>query len=162
MRLDPSAIRAWRSLVPEERRLAADAFLREPPPELLASALAAIVRARHMRPQAVRAMAPEERAAALAAVRDPGEPLAGSLLVALHLAERRPLLGAFLDRLGLPHDDGVMADETGGPLEATRVEEAARELVSRFPSEQVRTYFSVLLLQDPERWAPLRVVESWP
>jgi hypothetical protein len=162
MRLETTATRVWRSLTGDERRLAAAAFLKEPAPELMAPALAAIVRARHLRPQAVRAMAPEEQAKALASIRDPGESLAGSLLVALHLAERRPLLADFLDRLGLPHEDGVMKDEAEAvALDPSRVEDAARQLLDRFPREHVATYFSVLLLQDPERWAALRAAEGW-
>ena len=92
MRFESTASRIWRKLPREERRLAATVFLREPIPELYASALAALVRARHLRPQVARAMAPDEQAGALSGILDPGEPLAGSLLVALHLGERRPLL----------------------------------------------------------------------
>ncbi len=161
MRFEPTASRIWRRLAREERRQAAVAFLREPVPELYASALAAIVRARHVRPQVARAMSSEQQASALAGILDPGEPLAGSLLVALHLAERRPLLAAFLDSLGVPHESGVMKEEAEGQgLEAAAVERAARELVSSFPPEHVELYFGVLLLQDPERWAPLRALSD--
>lgn len=162
MRFEPTASRIWKSLAREDRRLAATAFLREPIPELYASALGAIVRQRRMRPQAARAMALEEQAAALAGILDPGEPLAGSLLVALHLAERRPMLGAFLDSLGLPHENGVMKEEADATArDAARIEEAARQLAERFPREQVATYFNVLLLQDPERWASLEKTDEW-
>ncbi|HET7292638.1 MAG TPA: hypothetical protein VFM88_09445 [Vicinamibacteria bacterium] len=161
MRFEPTASRLWKRLPREERRLAAAAFLHEPVPELLASALSAIVRARHVRPQVARAMAPEEQAAALAGILDPGEALAGSLLVALHLGERRPLLAAFLDGLGLPHEDGVMKEEAEArTLEAAFVERTARELTGRFPAEQVELYFNVLLLQDPERWEPIRALSG--
>lgn len=154
---EATASRVWKKLPRAERRLAAAAFLREPVPELLASVLAAIVRTRHVRPQVARAMVPEEQATALAGILDPGETLAGSLLVALHLAERRPLLAAFLDALGIPHENGVMKD--GGEDQApdpARVEQAARELEGRFPAAEVELYFNVLLLQDSERWGALR------
>ncbi len=159
MGFEPSASRVWRKLPREERLLAAAAFLRDPIPALHATALAAIVRARRLRPQVARAMAPDEQAGALSGILDPGEPLAGSLLVALHLGERRPLLASFLDALGVPHEDGVMKEEAEGlPLEAAKVEQAARELKTRFPAEQVALYFNVLLLQDPERWAALEAM----
>jgi hypothetical protein len=159
MRFEPTASRVWKKLPREERRLAATTFLREPPPELYATALAAIVRARRVRPQVARAMSPDEQAGALSGILDPGEPLAGSLLVALHLGERRPLLAAFLDSLGVPHENGVMKDEAEGQvLEATTIDRAARELAARFPGEQVALYFNVLLLQDPERWAALQAL----
>ena len=159
MRFEPSASRVWKKLPREERRLAAAAFLRDPNPALHATALAAIVRARRLRPQVARAMAPDAQAGALSGILDPGEPLAGSLLVALHLGERRPLLAAFLDAIGVPHEDGVMKEEAEGrPLEAATVEQAAREVKTRFPAEQVALYFNVLLLQDPERWAALEAM----
>jgi len=162
MRFEPTASRIWRGLPREERRQAAAAFMKEPIPELYASALGAIVRQRRMRPQAARAMPLEEQAAALAGILDPGEPLAGSLLVALHLAERRPLLAAFLDSLGLPHEDGVMKEEAEAvALDPARVDGAARQLAERFPREQVATYFNVLLLQDPERWSALEPTADW-
>jgi hypothetical protein len=159
MRFEPTASRVWKKLPREERRLAAAAFLREPPPELYATALAAIVRARRVRPQVARAMSPDEQAGALSGILDPGEPLAGSLLVALHLGERRPLLAAFLDSLGVPHENGIMKEEAEGHvLEAATLDRAARELAARFPAEQVALYFNVLLLQDPERWAALQAL----
>lgn len=162
MRFETSAGRIWRALSRDERRLAAAAFMREPIPELYPAALGAIVRQRKMRPQAARAMSVEEQAAAVASVLDPGEPLAGALLVALHLAERRPLLAAFLESLGLPHEDGVMKEEAdAATLDAARVEAAARALAERFPREQVACYFNVLLLQDPERWSALEAAAGW-
>ncbi len=162
MRFERTAGRIWKALSRDERRQAAAAFLEDPIPELYATALGAIARARHMRPQAARAMPPAEQAAALAGILDPGEPLAGSLLVGLHLSERRPLLGAFLEALGLPHEDGVMKDDADATaLDPARVEAAARDLAERFPKQQVATYFNVLLLQDPERWTALEATQGW-
>jgi hypothetical protein len=126
-------------------------------------ALGAIVRARRMRPQAARTLAPEAQARILATVLDPGETLAASLLVALHLAERRPLLAAFLDALGVPHEDGIVKDEAEGPaVEASRVREGVHAL-SAFPAPQVETYLNTLWLQDRERWAAIpEVLEPTP
>jgi len=89
-------------------------------------------------------------------VLDPGESLAQGLLVALHLAERRPLLGAFLDALGLVHEDGVLDDESDDGA-AVSVEQArrARAALEGYPEAQVEVYLNTLWLQDPERWAAL-------
>ena len=38
----------------------------------------------------------------------PDDSLATSLLLALHLGRRQPLLSAFLDRMGIPHDEGMI------------------------------------------------------
>jgi hypothetical protein len=161
MAFHSTATRLWKHLPPEERRLAASAFFREPSPDLAGSALDALVKARHLRPQAARALAPDAQARILASVHDPGEPLAQGLLIALHLGERRPLLIAFLDALGLPHENGVLSEEKddGAPLPEDRVR-AARHALASFPPAQVETYFNTLWLQDPARWASLASPET--
>jgi hypothetical protein len=159
MAFHPTAIRLWKHLPPEERLAAATAFFAEPPPELAGTALGALVKARHLRPQAARALAPDAQARILATVLDPGEPLAHGLLVSFHLAQRRPLLGAFLDALSLPHEDGVLKEETepAPPVDVEKARSAVAALVS-FPAGQVRTYLNTLWLQDPERWGALEAV----
>lgn len=160
----PTATRIWKHLPPEERLLAATAFFAEPPPELAGAALGALVKARHLRPQAARSLAPDAQARILATVLDPGEPLSQGLLVSLHLTHRRPLLGAFLDALGLPHEDGVLKEEAD-PAAAMTVEKAkaAAAALASYPAGDVRTYLNTLWLQDPERWAALEAaVEETP
>jgi hypothetical protein len=159
MALHLSATRLWKSLPADERMAASTAFFAEPPPELAGTALGVLARARHMRPQAARALPPEAQARILATVLDPGEPLAQGLLVSLHLGHRRPLLGAFLDALGLPHEDGVLKDEADaeGPVTVEKAM-AAVAAVGAFPAAQVRTYLNTLWLQDPERWGAVEEV----
>jgi hypothetical protein len=163
MTFHETATRLWKSLPPAERLLAATAFFRDPSPELVPEALKALVTARHMRPQAARALPPDTQARVLATVLNPGESVAQGLLVDLHLAERRPLLAAFLDALGLPHDNGILAEEaeSGGPVSPEAARTAVAALAS-FPPEQVRTYLNTLWLQDEERWGALAEVEGEP
>ena len=162
MPLQPTASRLWKHLSSEDRLAATNAFFKEPSPEVVGMALGAIVRARHMRPQAARALAPEAQARILATVLDPGEALSASLLVALHLAERRPLLGAFLDALGLPHENGVLKEEgEAAPLDEPHVRKGLAAL-GAFPPTHVETYLNTLWLQDPERWAVLAVLSERP
>jgi hypothetical protein len=160
MPFQPTSVRLWKHLAAEDRLAAASAFFHEPSPEVLGMALGAIVKARHMRPQAARALAPDAQARILAGVLDPGESLAIALLVALHLAGRRPLLVAFLDALGLPHEDGLLKEEG----ETTPTEPQVRKgltALAAFPRPQVEAYLNTLWLQDPEKWAVLpKVVEA--
>lgn len=160
MSFESSATRLWKRLTREERLAAATAFWEETPPELVGSALGAIVSARHLRPQVARTMSPEARAQALAGILEPGETVAASLLVALHLAARRPMLSAFLDALGLPHENGVLKDEAEGgkPPTVETIREAARRLLASFPNAEVAIYLNTLWLQDPDRWAALAEV----
>jgi hypothetical protein len=158
-----TATRLWKRLTPQERLTAAEHFWKEPPPEMAGSALGALVKARRMRPQAARALADDAKARALALILDPGEPLAFSLLVALHLGTRRPLLGAFLDALGLPHEDGVLKDEAGSAPAPTdeQARAAITTLVSRFAVGEIETYLNTLWLQDPDHWRALEHGPEW-
>jgi hypothetical protein len=162
MALHTTATRLWKHLPPEERLAAASAFFAEPPAELAGAALGALVKARHLRPQAARALPAEAQARILATVLGPGEPLAQGLLVSLHLAHRRPLLRAFLDALGLVHEDGVLKeeDDSGAPVAVQKAKAAVAALAS-FPSAEVRTYLNTLWLQDAERWAALEGADDW-
>jgi hypothetical protein len=161
MAFHTTGTRLWKHLPPEERLAAATAFFAEPAPELAGTALGALVKARNLRPQAARALSPDARARILATVLDPGEPLAQGLLVSLHLGHRRPLLGAFLDALSLPHDDGVLKEEAepAAPVSTEKAKVAVAALAS-FPPTQVQTYLNTLWLQDPERWGALEAVEG--
>jgi hypothetical protein len=157
MHFEPTASRLWKRMSREERNAAATAFWSETPPEVSGLALSAVVQARHLRPQVARALPPEEQARALASVLNVGEPVAASLLVALHLGERRPMLATFLDAAGLPHENGVLKDDDDG---AAVSEDAARKGVEALRAaghgaERIRTYLNTLWLQDPERWKAL-------
>jgi len=155
MAFHPTATRLWKHLPQEERLAAATAFFAELPPELAGTAIGALAKARHLRPQAARALAPDAQARILATVLDPGEPLAQGLLVSLHLGERRPLLRAFLDALSLPHEDGVLKEEGEAAPVTPEQARAGVAALSSFPAGQVRTYLNTLSLQDPERWGAL-------
>jgi len=162
MAFQSTATRLWKHLPLEERLAAAGAFFAEPPPELSGAAVGALVKARHLRPQAARSLSPEAQSRILATVLDPGEPLAQGLLVSLHLSHRRPLLGAFLDALGLPHEDGVLKEEgDSAPPVAVEAARKAVAALASFPAAEVRTYLNTLWLQDPERWAMLEGADDW-
>lgn len=163
MPFQTTATRLWKSLTPDERLRASAAFFAEPPPELAGTAVGALVKARHLRPQAARSLPPDAQARILATVLDPGEPLAQGLLVGLHLAERRPLLGAFLDALRLPHEDGILKEEAdAAPPVDEAVARAALRALASFSPDEVRTYLNTLWLQDPERWQALETLYSAP
>ncbi|HET8648179.1 MAG TPA: hypothetical protein VFO85_21965 [Vicinamibacteria bacterium] len=161
--MEQTATRLWKRLGREERLAAARHFFAQPPSELLGSAVAALVKARHLRPQVARALPPDEQARALAAVADPGESLAAGLVVALHLGERRGLLKAFLDAAGLPHEEGLLTEaDDGAPLAEDRARAGVAALRAAFPREQVDVYLNALWLQDPDRWRVLERSGDWP
>jgi hypothetical protein len=163
MSLESTSVRIWKRLSPADRLAAATALWAQPPHEAQGAALGVIVNARRMRPQAARALKPEEQARILASVLDPGEAVSSALLVALHMAARRPLLVAFLDAVGLPHEDGVLTEEADAlpPLGEEKTREGVLALKASFPVDQVLTYVNVLWLQDPERWQALEKSPEW-
>ncbi len=161
--METTATRLWKRLSREERTAAARRFFQEPPQEVLGSALGAIVKVRKVRPQVARTLPPEEQAKALAALSDPGEPLAASLLVALHLGERRAMLATFLDAVGLPHEEGLLKDDEDGnaPLAEEEARQGVTALIANFPRPWVELYLNVLFMQDPIRWATLEKSRDW-
>ena len=156
MPFDMSAARIWRRLGRDERVAAARHFWNDPASEAVGLADAAIIKVLHVRPQAVRTLGAERKTSALASVTDPNELLAASLLVALHLGERRALLAAFLDATGLPHDDGLLAEDASAqPVPEETARRGVAAVLAAFPPEQVRTYLNTLWLQDHDRWEAL-------
>jgi hypothetical protein len=154
--LDLSAGRIWRRLTREERLAAARQFWADPASEATPHAHAAIVKVLHVRPQAVRTVPAERKAAALASVAEPSELLAASLLVALHLGLRRALLATFLDAVGLAHDQGLLAEDGAGePVSEDAARRGVEALLAAYPPDHVRTYLNTLYLQDHDRWQAL-------
>jgi hypothetical protein len=82
------------------------------------------------------------------------EQIAARALIVYHLAEQRPMMGAFLDALGIAHENGLIQEDAVKP-EADKIGPAAALLAQQFPPDDVRIYLSTLLSQDPETWSGL-------
>jgi hypothetical protein len=157
MEFEATAVRLWKRLERDEKVAAAARFFEEPSQEVYASALGAIIKARHLRPQVARSMPAEEQGRALASVLDPGEPVAAALLVALHLGPRRAMLALFLDAVGLPHEEGILKEEADAvSVGDAQLRAGVEALKARFSAHEIATYLNTLWLQDPERWDALR------
>jgi hypothetical protein len=65
------------------------------------------------------------------------------------------MMGAFLDELGIAHEDGLIAEETVAKPDGDKLAAAAEALRGKFPAEDVSLYFSTLVSQDPETWGAL-------
>ena len=83
--------------------------------------------------------------------------LAARLLVLYHLSEQRPMMGAFLDALGIAHEDGLIQEEDVKP-DPARIRPAVDAIAQAFPPEHVTLYLQTLLCQDPETWGALEGV----
>jgi hypothetical protein len=146
----------WKRLSPDRRLLAADAFWRDDNGRAeQAEAIAIIAQRIKFRTKSVVALPVEKKSKHLVALPSVSETVAARLLVAYHLAHQRPMMGRFLDALGIAHEEGLIAEEKVDPVEKERLSTAARTLLESFPSEDVSVYLSTLLWQDPETWGGL-------
>jgi hypothetical protein len=153
---ETSSLKLWRSLAREDRLEAARAFWERPPQEAGVAAAQEIVKILRVRPQAFHKIPIGQRVSALAGLAHPPENLADALLVALHVGARRPLLVDFLDRLAIPHEEGLISDEAELPeITEAAAREALAALELRHPARSIRVYWNALWLQDPVRWRAL-------
>jgi hypothetical protein len=153
-RLRPSRI--WRRLGDDRRRAAAQAFWADADArDEQTQAVKAIAQQKKFRPKSVAALPVERKAQFLASLPALSEPLAARALVAYHLQTQRPMMAAFLDALGIRHEDGAIADEELTAPAAQALGKAATRLAADFPREDVAIYLSTLVCQDPMVWAGL-------
>jgi hypothetical protein len=82
--------------------------------------------------------------------------LAARLLIAYHLEHQRPMMGAFLDLLGIAHEDGLIKDDTPAKPDDATLDKAVKDLAAKYPKADVARYFWALLWQDPETWGGLK------
>lgn len=83
------------------------------------------------------------------------EAVAARLLVSHHVENKRPMMAAFLDALGVAHDNGMIAEETVVPQDPDKIRAAVKTISESFAAEDVALYLSTLSWQDPETWALL-------
>lgn len=143
--------------MPIERRIdAADLFWNdEHSADQQLEAVSSIATYMKFRPKSVLTLAPERRARYLATLPTMSDAIAARALVNYHLERQRPMMAAFLDLLGIAHDNGLISDENVVKPDAAKVKEAAKELAAKFPAEDVALYFGTLVSQDPETWESL-------
>jgi hypothetical protein len=152
----PRPSQLWKSLPPERKVQAAEAFWSDENASLeQAEAVAAIAQRIKFRAKSVIALPSEKKARHLVSIGAVSELLAARLLVAYHLAQQRPMMGSFLDALGIQHEDGLIADEDMKPPSAEQLHGAAKTIAGAYPAEEVALYLATLVWQDPDTWGAL-------
>ena len=153
-----SPAQLWASLDPATRLDAARALYAhdwgEAPTRREADAT--IMHGMRFRETAVRQLPIEKRAQYLARSVRPADSLASSLLLAFHLAHRQEVLGAFLDALEIPHQQGLIDEkhDMKAPTEA-RLAKAVAAIERAFPRDQVDLYLATLYVLDRDTWGGL-------
>jgi hypothetical protein len=156
---DPSIPRPsqlWKQLSPERRAQAAEAFWRDQNAAMeQAEAVAGIAQRLKFRPKSAMALPIEKKARYLLSMPAVSEVLAARLLVVYHLEHQRGMMGAFLDALGVKHENGLIDDEGLEAPDPEKLKAAAATLGKSYPPEDVALYLSTLLWQDPDTWGGL-------
>ncbi len=155
----PRPSQLWKLLPPERKLQAAAAFWKDENGAIeQAEAVATIAQRIKFRAKSVLTMPRDTKARQLASLPAVSELVAARLLVAYHLDQHRPMMGSFLDALGIAHEEGLIADEEMKAPEPERLRDAARTLAAAYPAEEVAVYLSTLVWQDPETWGTLAEV----
>ena len=114
-----------------------------------------IAQQKKFRPKTVVSLDLDRKARHLATLPALPDVIAARALIVYHLAEQRPMMGAFLDGLGITHENGLIQQEDVKP-DAAKIPPAAAQIAKAYPPDDVRLYLNTLLCQDPETWGALR------
>lgn len=146
---------------PDRRLEAARAFWEdEESAEQQAEAVIALAQHLKFRPKSAAALSIEKRTRYLATLPSVSDLVASRLLISYHLATQRPMMGRFLDALGIAHEHGLITEEQTPKQDVARLAEAARTLRQEYADEDVELYFATLMGQDPDTWSGLQDLVS--
>lgn len=140
----------------EQRLAAAEPFWSdEQSTDQQIEAIALIATRMKFRTKSVLNLPLDKRVRYLASLPTISDAIVARALVAYHLQHQRPMMSAFLDSLGIAHENGLIAEETVAKPAPEKLAAAAQELAAKFPADQVSLYFATLVSQDPETWGDL-------
>jgi hypothetical protein len=146
----------WKTLPSDKKQQAAEAFWTDQEAGMeQAEAIALIAQKIKFRAKSVVAMPSDKKARHLATFPNVSELVAARLLVAYHLVHQRPMMGAFLDAVGIAHENGMIADQELKAPPADALRKGATAIAGQFPKDDVALYLSTLLWQDPDTWGAL-------
>ncbi len=109
----------------------------------------------NFRPKSFQSLPVERRAKHLAQLSDVSDAIATRALIAYHFTSKRPLMAAFLDALGMAHNDGLITEEDVAAPALDRLTAAVAPSVRRLPAEDVDLYLRTLVALDGTTWEKL-------
>lgn len=113
-----------------------------------------IAQQKKFRPKTVVALDVDRKARHLATLGALPDALAARALIVYHLAQQRPMMGTFLDALGIRHKDGLIEEEDVKP-DTAKLGAAVAKLMAEYPADDVLLYLDTLKCQDPDTWGAL-------
>jgi hypothetical protein len=148
--------RIWKRMTPARRADAANLFWSdEQSAEQQVEACASIATQMKFRAKTVLGLPLDKKASYLLRLPNVTDAVAARALVNYHLERQRPMMSAFLDALGITHENGLISDEGMTKPSADKLRAAADEISGKYPADDVALYFSTLVSQDPETWGEL-------
>lgn len=148
--------RLWKRLPPGRRAEAAELFWNdEASAEQQVEACASIATHMKFRAKTVLGLPREKKTRYLLNLPAVSDAVAARALVNYHLERQRPMMAAFLDALGVDHDNGLIKDDTAVKPESEQLRAAAGAIGDHYPAEDVALYLSTLVSQDPDTWGEL-------
>src|SRR5262245_29144275 len=146
----------WKAMPVEKRVRAAEAFWRDTEsPDIAmqqAEAMMLIARRLNFRLKSVQGLSIERRASQLGHVMDVSDPIASRALIAYHFQNERPLMAAFLDALGIAHDNGLINEENVAAPPRDKLVAAVTAIAASFAAEDIDLYLRTLTALDPDTW----------
>ena len=118
-------------------------------------AMASLARRLNFRAKSIQAMAPERLAKHLAQMGDVSDAIASRALIAYHFTDQRAVMAAFLDALGITHENGLIKEENIAAPEKARIEEAVKTVKAAHDAGDVDLYLRTLAALDHDTWAVL-------
>jgi len=147
--------RLWKQMTSDERLKVARAFwLDADAIEDQLQAVMYLAQRKNFRPKTIVSMDVDRKARHLATLPNLTDALAARVLTVYHLATQRPMMGTFLEALGIAHDNGVISDDGVKP-DPEKLGPAVAALTAQYPQEDVKLYLMTLLCQDRETWGAL-------
>ena len=151
--LTPS--RLWKQMTLEQRLRAARAFWQdEQASDDQVQAVLLIAQQKKFRPKSVVSLDDERKARHFAGLASLPDGLAARALILYHLAEQRPMMSAFLDALGIAHENGLIQDDLAAP-DPVKLGPAVAQIGEQYPPESVSLYLNTLISQDSSTWGAL-------
>ena len=151
--LTPS--RLWKRMTADQRARAAHAFWSDDDAvDDQVQAALLIAQQKKFRPKTVIGLDVDRKAKHLASLATLPDQIAGRALIVYHLADKRAMMGRFLDGLGIKHENGLIQEDDVKP-DPAKIASAAAQIAQEFPADDVRLYLNTLLCQDPATWGAL-------
>lgn len=146
----------WKQMPLEKRQAAAAAFWEdEHGLDQQVEVIVTLARKLNFRPKSIQQLPAERRIKLLAGMQDVSEAVATRALIGYHLTSERPMMAAFLDAVGIAHDNGLITAEEMEAPAADKLAAGVAAIKAAFPADAVRLYLHTLLILDGDTWGAL-------